>query len=62
VPIKAMPKPEIEFTHVSELTSALLTPSNPLKSGNATIRILFHDSEMTGQVSSSILPAACGAP
>jgi hypothetical protein len=44
-----MPKPEIEFTHVSALTSAQLTQSDPPKSGNATIRetgdqtsVLFH--------------------
>lgn len=59
-----MPKPEIEFTHVSALTSAPLTPSDPLKSGNATIRVLSHDPETGDQTSVLLHPpgSSWGAP
>lgn len=46
-----MPKPEIEFTHVSALSWAPLTPSDPLKSGNSIIRVLSHDPEIGDQTS-----------
>jgi hypothetical protein len=59
-----MPKPEIEFTHVSVLTSAPLTPSDPPKSGNATIRVLSHDPETGDQTSVLVHPpgSSWGAP
>jgi hypothetical protein len=44
-----MPKPQIEFTHISALTSTPLTPSDPAKSGNATVRVLSHDVETGDQ-------------
>jgi hypothetical protein len=59
-----MPKPEIEFTHVSALTSAPLTPSDPPKSGNATIRVLSYDPETDDQTSVLFHPpgSSWGAP
>jgi hypothetical protein len=59
-----MPKPEIEFTHVSKLTSASLTPFDPPKSGNATIRVLSHDPETGDQTSILLHPPGSlwGAP
>jgi hypothetical protein len=59
-----MPKPEIEFTHVSALTSAPLTPSDPPKSGNATIRVLSYDPETGDQTSVLFHPpgGSWGAP
>jgi hypothetical protein len=59
-----VPKPEIEFTHVSKLTSASLTPFDPPKSGNATIRVLSHDPETGDQTSILLHPPGSlwGAP
>jgi len=59
-----MPKPQIEFTHISTLTSEPLTPSDPPKSGNATIRILSHDAETGDQTSVLTHPpgSSWGAP
>ena len=59
-----MPKPEIEFTHVSSVTSAPLTPSDPAKSGDATVRILSYDPETRDQTSILTHPpgSTWGAP
>jgi hypothetical protein len=59
-----MPKPQIEFTHISTLTSEPLTPLDPPKSGNATIRTLSHDAETGDQTSVLTHPpgSSWGAP
>ena len=59
-----MPKPEIEFTHVATLTPAPLTPSDPPKSGHATIRVLSHDAKTGDQTSVLYHPpgSSWGAP
>ena len=59
-----MPKPQIEFTHISTLTSEPLTPSDPPKSGNAMVRILSHDAETGDQTSILTHPpgSSWGAP
>ena len=59
-----MPKAEIEFTHVTTLTAAPLTPSDPPKSGHATIRILSHDARTGDQTSVLYHPpgSSWGAP
>jgi hypothetical protein len=59
-----MPKPQIEFTHISTLTSEPLTPLDPPRSGNATIRVLSHDAETGDQTSVLTHPpgSSWGAP